>query len=101
MENEGDNVNQMIFQTAAVDFMPPIDREDVIELAQVLDDVIDTVEDVMQHLYMYDVQSIPEDAKHFCELIRKSCKALDKAMEDFHNFKKSKKFRQLISDINT
>ena len=100
-EHAGDDINHDVYKNIAVDFMPPIDREDIISLAHALDNVLDNIEDVIQHLYMYNVDSIPEDAILFAKLIKKSCESLDKAMEDFRNFKKSKTFKQLIVDVNT
>lgn len=101
IEHSGDLINHDIFQNVATDFITPIDREDIISMAQSLDDIIDYVEDVMQRFYMYDVHFMHKDALDFAHLIRQGCKALNKAMEDFQNFKKSKKFKALIVDINT
>ena len=81
-------------------FMTPIEREDIIELAKCLDDIIDYIEDVIQCMYMYDVHYIPEGTKEFADLIRKGTGALGKAMGDFRSFKKSKKFRALVHDVN-
>lgn len=100
-ENAGDDINHDIFQSAALDFMPPFDREDVVSLAQALDNVLDYIDDVLGHMYVYDIRSMPEYAIRFAELILKSCKALDKAMGEFHDFKKSKKFKHLLIDINS
>lgn len=100
LEHKGDNINHDIFSSAAVDFMPPIDREDIVQLAHALDNVLDYIEDVVAHMYMYDIRTMPENALKFADLIKKSCKALDKAMGEFHDFKKSKKFKQLIVAIN-
>lgn len=100
-EHEGDKINHEIFKNAAVDFMPPIDREDVVALAHALDNVLDYIEDVLQHMYMYDIHMLPADATVFADLIKKSCVALQATMADFRNFKKSKQFRQLIVDINS
>ena len=100
-ENEGDSINHDIFTAAAVDFMPPIDREDIVELAQALDNILDYIDDVLGHMYMYDIRSMPDDAMKFAEIIKKTVKALDKAMSEFHGFKKNKKFKHLIVDINT
>ncbi len=101
LEHEGDEVNHVIFKTVATDFITPIEREDIIGLAAALDNIIDYIEDVMQRFYMYDVHFMHHDAHEFACLIKKSCEALDKAMEDFRNFKKSKNFKQLIIDVNT
>jgi len=101
IEHKGDMINHDIFQNAATDFITPIDREDIIDLAQNLDNVIDLAEDVIQRCYMYDVHTVHEGALEFAQIIRKSCGALNEAMEDFANFKKSTKFKQLIIDVNS
>ena len=101
IEHRGDEQNHLIFQTVATDFITPIEREDIIELTQHLDDIIDYIEDVIQRFYMYDVHFMHDDALEFARLIKKSCVALDKAMEDFRNFKKSKKFKELVIDVNS
>lgn len=100
-ENAGDHINHDMFENAATDFMPPFDREDIVELAQALDDVLDYIDDVLGHMRIYAITTMPENAMKFAELINKSCKALDDAMAEFHNFKKNKRFRHLIIDINT
>lgn len=101
LEHQGDLINHDIFHSAAVDFMPPIDREDVVELAHALDNVLDYIEDVVRHMYMYDIHVMPEEVTAFAELIKKSCEALSASMLEFPNFKKSKQFKQLLVDINS
>ena len=101
IEHEGDTINHKIFKTVATDFITPIDREDIIEMCQALDDIVDDIEDVMLRFYMYDIHFMHDQAIEFAKLIQGSCEALDKAMVDFRNFKKSKTFKQLIVDVNT
>lgn len=100
IEHEGDEINHDILKSVARDFLPPIEREDIIALAQALDDVTDCIEDVMQRFYMYDIHFMHDDAHEFACLIKKSCESLCTAMEDFRNFKKSKKFKQLVIDVS-
>ena len=101
LEHAGDMINHDIYKHVGNDFMPPFDREDIVALAGALDEILDEIEDVLQYFYMFDIHQIPEDALRFATLIRKSCKAVDAAMEDFRNFKKSKKFKSLIIEVNT
>ncbi len=101
LEHKGDDINHDLFSQVATDFMPPIDCENIAELAQALDNILDFIEDVVSHMYMYDVHEVPDGALKFAGLIKKSSKALDATMSDFRNFKKSKKFRKHIVDINT
>ena len=101
IEQEGDDANHSVLRSVAVDFITPIDREDVIDLAQRLDTVVDNIEGVIQCLYMYDVHSIHEFALELVELIQKSTRALHVAMGDFRNFKRSDNFRNLLEEVNT
>lgn len=101
IENEGDKIGHEIFTAIATDFITPIEREDIMALTQYLDDILDYIEDVIQRFYMYDVDSMHKNALEFAKIMKKSCKALCRAMEDFRNFKKSKKFKELIIDVNS
>ena len=100
LEHAGDMINHDIYKHVGNDFMPPFDREDIVALAGALDEILDEIEDVLQYFYMFDIHQIPEDALRFATLIRKSCKAVDAAMEDFRNFKKSKNFKQLVIQVS-
>lgn len=100
-ENDGDDINHDIFESAATDFMPPFDREDIVELAQALDNVLDYIDDVLGHMQIYAIRTVPDNARQFAQLIKKSCVALNDAMEAFHSFKKNKKFRNLLVDLNS
>lgn len=100
LEHAGDLISHEIFDHIAVDFMPAIDREDIVDLTHAMDNILDCIEEVLRHFYMYDVSTMPEDAVRMAELIKKSCEALDAAMDDFRNFRKSKQFKQLIIDVS-
>lgn len=100
-ENAGDDINHDIFEVTATDFMPPFDREDIVELAQALDNILDYIDDVLGHMIVYAVRVVPDHAKRFAKLIKKSCITLNDAMECFHSFKKNKKFHNLLVDLNS
>ena len=48
LEHKGDEINHAIFKTVATDFITPIEREDIINMSQYLDNIIDYIEYVMQ-----------------------------------------------------
>ena len=101
IENRGDDVSHLIRASVAADFITPIEREDIIELAQDLDDIIDMIEGVIQRFYMYDVHFMHDGAIEFATIIKKSLKALRKSMGTFREFKKVKKIRAMVEDVNT
>ena len=100
IENRGDDVNHQILTSVSVDFITPIEREDIIELAQDLDDIIDDIEGTMQRFYMYDIHFMHNKAIEFARIIKKQLKALRKSMGTFREFKKVKKIRAMVEDVN-
>lgn len=101
IEHEGDEICHAIFTAIATDFITPIEREDIMSLTQYLDDILDYIEDVIQRFYMYDIDSVHEHTLEFARIIEKSCHAIQDAMKDFRNFKKSKNFKQRLIEINS
>lgn len=100
LEREGDGVCHSVFEALMPDFVTPIDREDIIDLTECLDEVTDKIEEIMQLFYIYDIHFMHEEAKPFAKLIVRACEALAEAMEDFRNCKKSSKFKSLIVQVN-
>lgn len=83
------------------EFITPIEREDILRMAQKLDDVTDCVEDVLIGMYMYNSQSVPEEAVQMTEIIQKCCRALEAALKEFNNFKKANNtINERIIEIN-
>ena len=100
IENRGDEVNHEIRSNVAVDFITPIERENIIELADRLDTVIDMTEGILQRFYMFDVHFMHPRAIEFARIIQKSVKALRKSMGTFREFKKVKKIRAMVEDVH-
>ncbi len=100
VEHRGDEVNHQIRVNVAADFITPIERADILELAQDLDDVTDMIEGILQRFYMFDVHFMHPQAIEFARIIRKSLKALHKSMDTFREFKKVKKIRAMVADVN-
>ncbi|MDR2672043.1 MAG: DUF47 family protein [Coriobacteriales bacterium] len=100
IENRADGENHEIYKHLANEFVTPIEREDIITLAQDLDNIVDYIEDVVQRLYMFNVQHIPQAAIDMVVLIEKSTTTLLAALKDFRNFKKSKTLERLLISVN-
>ena len=101
IEHRGDEINHEIRTAVSVDFITPIEPGDILELADDLDDVVDMLEGVIQRFYMFDVHFMHDKAIEFARIIQKSLKALRKSMGNFREFKKVKKIRAMVEDVNT
>ena len=83
------------------EFLPPIDREDIVNISHVLDEVVDLIEEVVICLYMNNIQKCRPDVMPMVSLIAKQCEELKKLMAEFENYKKSDKLMESIIVINT
>lgn len=100
IEHAADLEGHEITRRLAREFITPIEREDIVSLLHEIDDITDCIEDVLLHMYMYNVKEIREDALRFSDLILKSCEELTVTFEEFKNFRKSKEIHKSIIKIN-
>lgn len=100
IEHSADVCKHDMMNRLAREFITPIEREDIMELAQELDEVTDNIEDVLLRIYMYNIQAIRPEALEFTNVIVNCCTALKRVMEDFHNFHKSTTVQASIIEIN-
>ena len=69
IEHTADGVKHELMERLMKEFLPPIEREDIVELAHTIDDVVDTVEDVLLGMYMYNITTFRPEVKEFTNLI--------------------------------
>lgn len=100
IESEGDQRRHTLLEKVAKDFITPIEREDILTLANVIDDVTDSIEDVLIKIYMYDIKKIEPAALSFVKIVHECCSVLCDVMLEFGNFKKSKTIKDSIIEIN-
>ena len=70
------------------------------QMADSIDTVTDKIEDVMMRLYMFNIREVREDAIKIADIIMKCTSALKDALEEFHNFRKSKTINGKVIEVN-
>lgn len=101
IEHAADANRHEMTEKLSKEFLPPIEREDIVALAQELDNVVDTIDEFAQFLYMFNISEIRPDALVFSELIIRSCNALLVAVTEFRSFRKSKTLKEMLIEVNT
>lgn len=99
-EHSADVKKHEMNETLAKAFVTPVDREDLDMLSQQLDNVCDTIEEVLQKFYIYNIKTMEPAAIEFAKHLVRSCEMLVQIMDEFENFKKSKTMRNLIIACN-
>ena len=99
-EHEGDKKLREIMNELNVSFITPIDREDIVSLANAIDDITDSIEDVANLFDMFVITEVRPEAKALAELIVQGCGCLYDAINEFADFKDSKRLRELVRKVN-
>jgi uncharacterized protein len=86
-EQEGDRITHDIVQRLNQTFVTPIDREDILELASTLDDIIDLTEEVADYLGLYKVEAPMEQAQRLAHILMQACRQIAEAMPRMRDFK--------------
>ena len=100
LENDADLNLHNIKNYLVKDFLPPIDREDIILLSNKIDNAVDDLDEIIIDLNIYNINELRNDFKDFADLI---CQMSAKLREVMNNFKDKKKYDQtkaLIIEIN-
>ena len=100
IEHNADIKKHEMNEALAIAFVTPVDREDLDMLSHNLDNVTDKIEEILQKFYIYNIQSVTPYAVDFAKKIVKACDILCELMNEFENFKKSKKIKELIISMN-
>lgn len=100
IENAGDKQKHVVMSRLVREFIAPIEREDIIKICENIDNVTDSIEDVLIKFYTNNVQIVREGCVAFAELVAACCRAVKELMDEFPNFRKSQKLKKIIVEIN-
>ncbi len=99
-EHREDEKKHEIMSHLLKEFLPPIEREDIIELAAKLDDVTDTIDELIHQFYIFNIQKLLPEFPTFVNVIKECCTELDLSIKELKNFKKSSTIHQNIIHVN-
>lgn len=100
IEHSADLALHDLNKKLAREFITPIERQDIFAIANMIDDVTDSIEDVLMRLYMFNIRELREEALEFCGIIGACAQALSGIMREFESFRKSNDIRRYIIEIN-
>lgn len=90
-ENEADNVTTQIMERLNSTFITPLDREDIYELAQALDDIVDFAEGTVERMLLYRTDKPSLGAQELVHLVFLAAEQIQVAFSHLGNlhYKKS------------
>jgi predicted phosphate transport protein (TIGR00153 family) len=85
-EQDGDRITHDIIRRLNETFVTPIDREDIYQLASVLDDVVDYIEEVADFLGLYKIEAPMDQSQEMARVLLDAARQLEQAMGRMRGF---------------
>ena len=86
-EQDGDQITHAIIRRLNETFVAPIDREDILQLASSLDDIVDYTEEVADYLGLYRIDAPMVQAQELAGVLRRATSQLSAAIPMVRGFK--------------
>ena len=100
LENQGDNNLHELKNYLLKDFLPPIDREDILSMSYEIDDLIDAIDEVAIDMNIYNITEVTEDLKILIDLLEKTILSVYELIVELANLKKIKEIKDKIIEVN-
>ncbi len=102
LEHEGDELTHELQNKIAATFITPLDKEDLKELSQSLDDVTDFIEAAAARADLYRLSNPREDLRPLVSMLVRVTKLTEEAVCSLRNgFHKKGSLRETLKEIHT
>jgi predicted phosphate transport protein (TIGR00153 family) len=99
MEAHGDDISHAIKHESSVNFHVPFDREQVYELANLIDDVCDDIQGISKRVDLYKIHQIPASFSKFSATLVEATHALNRLVHEFQHLRYSNAAKEIIEEI--
>lgn len=100
LENDADKTLHNMRAFLIKDFLPPIDREDIVLIGHRLDDIEDFIDEILINFNILNISKVREDVLEFTEILIECANSVKDALENFENFKKADIVKEKTIAIN-
>lgn len=100
LEHEADDITHEVYRQVYQTFVTPLDREDIIALAQRLDDVMDFMEGSTTAIRIYGITEPTPAARALADLVRLQCIQVERAVVCLRNRRDVTRVLEQCREIN-
>jgi len=100
IEHAADIEKDEMYEALTSEFLPPIEKDDIIRLSHEIDTVTDSIEDVLICVDIFAVEAIDPEICIFTELIVDCCIHMNEALAELKNYKNSIVLFEQINEVN-
>jgi uncharacterized protein len=100
-EHQGDAITHQIMALLNRVFITPFDREDIVALAQSLDDITDLIHAAAEAMLIYNVEQPPVMARQLSDIIVQAVTEIERAVSEIHTHIDREKINKRCIEINS
>ncbi len=100
IEHKADEEKHTLTNYLLKDFLPPIEREDIVSLSHRIDNLTDNIEEILINIDICNVITLRPETYEFTKLLYDCCKLVNQLIIEFKNFKKNSILEEKIIEIN-
>lgn len=100
LEHEGDSITHQIMAQLHRTFVTPFDREDIAQLAHVMDDVVDLIHSAADAMLIYKIGQPTQRAKELADIIVQAAAEIARAMPLLRRRSELKKVLEHCVELN-
>lgn len=100
IEHDGDTITHECIERLHQTFITPIERDDIHRLITRMDDILDYTEAVSQRLSIYEISSIPDEAKQLAKVLTFGAQRMGDAIKGLRNMRNAPQILADCIEIN-
>lgn len=100
IENDADRNLHELKNFLLKDFLPPIDREDILAIAYRIDDLVDGIDEIVIDINIFNIVEVMGNMKPLMELLEKATGMVYELIIELKNLKKIKEIKEKVIEVN-
>lgn len=100
IENKADSNLHNLKDYLLKDFLPPIDREDILSIAHQIDNIIDGIDEIIIDMSIFNITYIRPEMKELLDLLVGTVNKTYDLLAEFKNTKHKETIRQKCIEVN-
>ena len=100
IENQADTILHDVKMYLLKDFLPPIDREDIIAIAHRIDDLVDAIDEVAINLDIFLIDHIRDDMKTTVDKLKITVATTNELVATINNLKSAEAIKAKVVEVN-
>ncbi|UCV14199.1 DUF47 domain-containing protein [Quatrionicoccus australiensis] len=100
IERQADEITHSTLAQLHTSFITPFDRDEIHQLINGMDDILDIIQDVAESVSLYDVHSVPPEARLLAGVTEQCCSRVQAVVKLLHSMDNAPEILRICHEID-